>query len=210
MKRKRFIFSGVIVFILLLILFTICIEYKIEENRLKQTVDSGEVVIYNKKIKLPISIHDFEKKFGKVEFKSESYDGDVFFYYDGKTGKSNSIKPSARIEGTLTLKDETTAVFIINNTNKNEKVSDSYIIGVRLNNDTKLFKDISLNTTKQELTKLLYTGKLNPFQKDYNGSVAYNNTYTLEVMYHDNEIDDIVYYLDYEKCKEDNCSKYMK
>ena len=210
MKKKRFIFPAVLVSTLLLILITICVEYKIEENRLKDNLDSGIVYINNKKIKLPISINNFEKKFGKVDFKSELYDEDNYFYYNGNKNKSNSIKPNIKIEGLLKTDNEKVGVFLLNPTKKKQKIKDCYIIGVRLNNRTELFDNISLSTSKKELIKKLHTGKLNPFYKSYPGLITYTNKYMLEAMYHDDEMDDIIYYFNYDRCKDNNCSKYMK
>ena len=209
MRKKRFIFSGVIVFILLLILFTICIEYKIEENRIKKTVDSGIVYINNKKVKLPISIKDFEKRFGKVSFKSELYDEDNYYYYDGKTKESNIMIPNIRIEGLLSTKNNSIGVFISNIKNTKQKVQNCYITGVRLNNDIKLFNNISLETDKKEIDKILYTGKLEAFKKEYNNLTTYNNYYVLEITYLDNDVTDIIYYFNYDECKEDGCSKFL-
>ena len=211
MKKKRFIFSSVLVFILLLILFTICIEYKIEENRIKETLDSGEVYINNKKVKLPISINDFEKKFGTIKFQSEFYDGDNYFYYDGYKKESNSIGGNVKLEGILLLKKQKIGMFVTNIKNTKQKLSNCYITGIRIGNDssTKLFKKINLDTSKKELDKIMYTGKLSPFKHEYKGLEVYSNYYNLEITHNNGIITDIIYDFNYDECKDDGCSKYI-
>lgn len=205
MKNRSFIIFGFISVLLLITLFSIAIDYKIENNKADETFNSGIIYINNLKIKLPIKLEDLEEKIGTISFQSEYYDEENYYYYNEK---SSSILPSAyTTEGIISVKDYTIGVFITNLNNKKEKISNCYITGVRLekNSNIKLFKNINFNTKLNDLKNILKTGKLEPFKEEYNNMLKYKKDYILDINYNNEEITDIIYYFDYEKCKEENC-----
>lgn len=205
MKNRSFIIFGFISVLLLITLFSIAIDYKIENNKADETFNSGIIYINNLKIKLPIKLEDLEEKIGTISFQSEHYDEENYYYYNEK---SSSILPSAyTTEGIISVKDYKIGVFITNLNNKKEKISNCYITGVRLekNSNIKLFKNINFNTKLNDLKNILKTGKLEPFKEEYNNMLKYKKDYILDINYNNEEITDIIYYFDYEKCKEENC-----
>lgn len=205
MKNRSFIIFGFISVILLIALFSIAIDYKIENNKADETFNSGIIYINNLKIKLPIKLDDLEEKIGTISFQSEYYDEENHYYYNEK---SSSILPSLyTTEGIISIKDYKIGVFITNLNNKKEKISNCYITGVRLekNSNIKLFKNINFNTKLNDLKNILKTGKLEPFKEEYNNMLKYKKDYILDINYNNEEITDIIYYFDYEKCKEENC-----
>ncbi|MGN0974201.1 MAG: hypothetical protein ACI4OT_05600 [Bacilli bacterium] len=205
MKNRSFIIFGFISVILLIALFSIAIDYKIENNKADETFNSGIIYIKNLKIKLPIKLDDLEEKIGTISFQSEYYDEENHYYYNEK---SSSILPSSyTTEGIISIKDYKIGVFITNLNNKKEKINDCYITGVRLEktSNIKLFKDINFNTKLSDLKIILKTGKLEPFKEEYNNMLKYKKDYILDINYNNEEITDIIYYFDYEKCKEENC-----
>lgn len=205
MKNRSFIIFGFISLVLLIALFSIAIDYKIENNKADETFNSGIIFINNLKIKLPIKLEDLEEKIGTISFQSEYYDEENYYYYNEK---SSSILPSAyTTEGIISVKDYKIGVFITNLNNKKEKISNCYITGVRLekNSNIKLFKSINFNTKLSDLKNILKTGKLEPFKEEYNNMLKYKKDYILDINYNNEEITDIIYYFDYEKCKEENC-----
>lgn len=206
MKNRSFIIFGFISVLLLITLFSIAIDYKIENNKADETFNSGIIFINNLKIKLPIKLEDLEEKIGTISFQSEYYDEENYYYYYNE--KSSSILPSAyTTEGIISVKDYKIGVFITNLNNKKEKISNCYITGVRLekNSNIKLFKNINFNTKLNDLKNILKTGKLEPFKEEYNNMLKYKKDYILDINYNNEEITDIIYYFDYEKCKEENC-----
>lgn len=205
MKNRSFIIFGFISVLLLITLFSIAIDYKIENNKADETFNSGIIYINNLKIKLPIKLEDLEEKIGTISFQSEYYDEENYYYYNEK---SSSILPSAyTTEGIISVKDYKIGVFITNLNNKKEKISNCYITGVRLekNSNIKLFKNINFNTKLNDLKNILKTGKLEPFKEEYDNMLKYKKDYILDINYNNEEITDIIYYFDYEKCKEENC-----
>lgn len=205
MKNRSFIIFGFISVLLLITLFSIAIDYKIENNKADETFNSGIIYINNLKIKLPIKLEDLEEKIGTISFQSEYYDEENYYYYNEKF---SSILPSAyTTEGIISVKDYKIGVFITNLNNKKEKISNCYITGVRLekNSNIKLFKSINFNTKLSDLKNILKTGKLEPFKEEYNNMLKYKKDYILDINYNNEEITDIIYYFDYEKCKEENC-----
>lgn len=205
MKNRSFIIFGFISVLLLITLFSIAIDYKIENNKSDETFNSGTIYINNLKIKLPIKLEDLEEKIGTISFQSEYYDEENYYYYNEK---SSSILPSAyTTEGIISVKDYKIGVFITNLNNKKEKISNCYITGVRLekNSNIKLFKNINFNTKLNDLKNILKTGKLEPFKEEYDNMLKYKKDYILDINYNNEEITDIIYYFDYEKCKEENC-----
>lgn len=205
MKNRSFIIFGFISVLLLITLFSIAIDYKIENNKADETFNSGIIYINNLKIKLPIKLEDLEEKIGTISFQSEYYDEENYYYYNEK---SSSILPSAyTTEGIISVKDYKIGVFITNLNNKKEKISNCYITGVRLekNSNIKLFKSINFNTKLNDLKNILKTGKLEPFKEEYDNMLKYKKDYILDINYNNEEITDIIYYFDYEKCKEENC-----
>lgn len=205
MKNRSFIIFGFISVLLLITLFSIAIDYKIENNKADETFNSGIIFINNLKIKLPIKLEDLEEKIGTISFQSEYYDEENYYYYNEK---SSSILPSAyTTEGIISVKDYKIGVFITNLNNKKEKISNCYITGVRLekNSNIKLFKNINFNTKLNDLKNILKTGKLEPFKEEYDNMLKYKKDYILDINYNNEEITDIIYYFDYEKCKEENC-----
>lgn len=206
MKNRSFIIFGFISVLLLITLFSIAIDYKIENNKADETFNSGIIYINNLKIKLPIKLEDLEEKIGTISFQSEYYDEENYYYYYNE--KSSSILPSAyTTEGIISVKDYKIGVFITNLNNKKEKISNCYITGVRLekNSNIKLFKNINFNTKLNDLKNILKTGKLEPFKEEYDNMLKYKKDYILDINYNNEEITDIIYYFDYEKCKEENC-----
>lgn len=205
MKNRSFIIFGFISVLLLITLFSIAIDYKIENNKADETFNSGIIYINNLKIKLPIKLEDLEEKIGTISFQSEYYDEENYYYYNEKF---SSILPSAyTTEGIISVKDYKIGVFITNLNNKKEKISNCYITGVRLekNSNIKLFKNINFNTKLNDLKNILKTGKLEPFKEEYDNMLKYKKDYILDINYNNEEITDIIYYFDYEKCKEENC-----
>lgn len=209
MKNKSFIIFGFISFVLVITLFTIAIDYKVESKKADATFNSGIVYIDSKKIKLPISLEEFKKQFPIFSFQSEFYDEENYYYYDSIKQKSNSLKANMTSEGIITTNKKEIGVFITNLKDKTQKVSNCYITGIRLNKNTKLPQGITLNTKLEEVNQKLKTGKMNPFKEEYDNLIIYKKDYRIEITHNNKEITDIIYQIDYEKCKEKSCSTFL-
>ena len=158
---------------------------------------------------LPISMEDFKKQFPRFSFQSEYYDEENYYYYDSMKNESNDLKANMTIEGIITSDEKDIGVFITNLKDKTQKVSNCYITGIRLNKNTKLFQKINLSTKLEELNNKLKTGKINPFKEEYDNLIIYKKDYKIEITHNNKEITDIIYQIDYEKCKEKSCSAFL-
>lgn len=203
MKIIKLYFLEIIGALLIIMLFGLAIDYSFESKRADKTFNSGVISIEDQEIKMPIKISDLEKKFGEISFKSETYDGGDQYQYNNNSDDTLLSKHSTA-EGTLNIQGVNYGVIITNIEDEDLNIDECYMVGIHLNDSVVLFKYIKNNLSTDKMNKILKTGFLNPYKTKNGDFIQYKKDYIVEISNYEDK--DVLYYYDYDSCKEKKCN----
>lgn len=168
MKKGSLFILEIICVLLITVLFALVLEYKREEVYVDKTWNTGNVMINEKVIKLPISMEKLKKEVGDV------------------TLSQNEIK-SAYIEGNTTMakkymiKNEEVRLLLKNDSSKEKQLSECEVVGIYISPSVIFFGKISYNTSINDIEKVLKPGILNTYQKKESNILTYEKEYGIKV-----------------------------